>query len=103
MQGSILHGSPTDAQCGAKTRSGEPCRNRPMTAGRCRMHGGASRFWFAHPNYKHGRYSKYSLEGRRLQAERKARKRQREQRKAFLKAAPEIFERLCRQLGFTPD
>lgn len=28
--------------CGAKTRSGEPCRNRPMPNGRCRMHGGKS-------------------------------------------------------------
>ena len=28
--------------CGAKTRSGAPCRNLPMKNGRCRMHGGAS-------------------------------------------------------------
>lgn len=28
--------------CGAKTRSGVPCKNRPMTNGRCRMHGGKS-------------------------------------------------------------
>lgn len=28
--------------CGAKTRSGAPCRNLPMRNGRCRMHGGAS-------------------------------------------------------------
>lgn len=28
--------------CGAKTRSGLPCRNRPMKNGRCRMHGGKS-------------------------------------------------------------
>lgn len=28
------------AHCGAKTRSGQPCRNRAMPNGRCRMHGG---------------------------------------------------------------
>ena len=28
--------------CGAKTRSGLPCRNRAMPNGRCRMHGGKS-------------------------------------------------------------
>lgn len=28
--------------CGAKTRSGEPCKNAPMANGRCRMHGGKS-------------------------------------------------------------
>ena len=28
--------------CGARTRSGAPCRNMPMRNGRCRMHGGAS-------------------------------------------------------------
>lgn len=28
--------------CGAKTRSGKPCRNRAMPNGRCRMHGGKS-------------------------------------------------------------
>lgn len=26
--------------CGAKTRSGSPCRDLPMRNGRCRMHGG---------------------------------------------------------------
>ena len=30
------------AQCGAKTRSGEPCKNYAMDNGRCRMHGGKS-------------------------------------------------------------
>lgn len=28
--------------CGAKTRSGQPCKNRAMPNGRCRMHGGKS-------------------------------------------------------------
>ena len=30
------------ARCGAKTRSGEPCKNYAMANGRCRMHGGKS-------------------------------------------------------------
>lgn len=29
-------------RCGAKTRSGEPCKNGAMENGRCRMHGGKS-------------------------------------------------------------
>lgn len=28
--------------CGAKTRSGQPCKNKAMPNGRCRMHGGKS-------------------------------------------------------------
>ncbi|MBK7284931.1 MAG: hypothetical protein IPI83_11615 [Sphingomonadales bacterium] len=28
--------------CGAKTRSGNPCRSPAMANGRCRMHGGSS-------------------------------------------------------------
>ena len=34
-----MHQSP---RCGARTRSGMPCRSPAMTNGRCRMHGGAS-------------------------------------------------------------
>ena len=30
------------AFCGAKTRSGSPCGNLPMTNGRCYLHGGLS-------------------------------------------------------------
>ena len=29
-------------ECGAKTRSGSPCKNNAMANGRCRMHGGKS-------------------------------------------------------------
>jgi hypothetical protein len=29
-------------RCGARTRSGNPCRSPAMPNGRCRMHGGAS-------------------------------------------------------------
>ena len=34
-----MHRSP---RCGARTRSGMPCRSPAMTNGRCRMHGGTS-------------------------------------------------------------
>jgi hypothetical protein len=46
-------------QCGAKTRSGAPCKNAPMSNGRCRMHGGKSRIGPASGTYRTGRYSKF--------------------------------------------
>lgn len=46
--------------CGAKTRSGKQCQNAPMANGRCRMHGGIRPAGVDHPNYQHGRYSKYA-------------------------------------------
>lgn len=47
--------------CGAKTRSGDPCKNRAMPNGRCRMHGGKST---GAPkknknSEKHGLFTKY--------------------------------------------
>ncbi|MGI8622675.1 MAG: HGGxSTG domain-containing protein [Solirubrobacteraceae bacterium] len=51
---------PPGRECGAKTRDGDPCKNWGMQpSGRCRMHGGKSRCWFASPRYEHGWYSKY--------------------------------------------
>lgn len=47
-----------NALCGAKTRSGTPCRRAPMPNGRCKLHGGASLSGVAAPAYRHGRYSK---------------------------------------------
>jgi hypothetical protein len=35
----LAHASP---RCGARTRTGTPCKAPAMAAGRCRMHGGAS-------------------------------------------------------------
>lgn len=63
MQSTIDQGS----RCGAKTRSGKPCKTRPMPNGRCRMHGGAST---GAPKgnrnaWKHGHYSKETIERRR--------------------------------------
>ena len=39
----VTGGDPSSApRCGARTRSGAPCRQPAMTNGRCRMHGGES-------------------------------------------------------------
>lgn len=46
-------------QCGAKTRTGEPCKAKAMDNGRCRMHGGATPSGIASPHYKTGGRSKY--------------------------------------------
>lgn len=51
----------TRKRCGAKTRSGKPCKNGAMANGRCRMHGGKST---GPPKEnqnakKHGFFSKY--------------------------------------------
>ena len=45
--------------CGAKTRSGEPCKQKAMPNGRCRMHGGTQARGLAHHSTKTGRYSKH--------------------------------------------
>jgi hypothetical protein len=49
-------------RCGAKTRSGIPCKSAPVTGRRrCRMHGGAdgsgAPSGSRNGNYKHGRYT----------------------------------------------
>lgn len=48
--------------CGAKTRAGTPCQRAPVAGRtRCRLHGGASPLpGPSHPNWKHGRRSRYS-------------------------------------------
>jgi hypothetical protein len=57
-------------RCGAKTRSGAPCKSLPVTGRRrCRMHGGADGSG-APPgsrngNYKHGRYTAEMVATRR--------------------------------------
>jgi hypothetical protein len=50
-------------RCGARTRSGAPCKSAPVTGRRrCRMHGGADGSGAPqgskNGNYKHGRYTK---------------------------------------------
>lgn len=54
-------------RCGAKTRSGKPCRTPPMPNGRCRMHGGPSP---GPPKgsqnaFKHGYWSREAVARRR--------------------------------------
>src|SRR4051794_20502728 len=44
--------------CGARTRSGDPCRRSASQNGRCRNHGGASLPSIASPTLRTGRYSK---------------------------------------------
>jgi uncharacterized protein YjcR len=56
-------------RCGAKTRSGKPCRS-PAVSGkrRCRMHGGAPGSGAPRGNknaLKHGRYTRKAMEERR--------------------------------------
>ena len=58
------------ARCGARTRSGSPCRSPAVTGrGRCRMHGGASGSGGPkgrrNGNYKHGRYTVEAIASRR--------------------------------------
>lgn len=51
-------------KCGAKTRSGDPCKLPPVTGrNRCRMHGGKSLAGVASPTYVHGQRSRYALKG----------------------------------------
>ena len=51
--------------CGAKTRSGRPCRQTPMPNGRCRFHGGLSLTGKDHGRYKRGEFTKDALQNRR--------------------------------------
>jgi hypothetical protein len=58
------------ARCGAKTRSGAPCRSPAVTGKRrCRMHGGAKGSGgpkgLGNGNYKHGRYTAEAIASRR--------------------------------------
>jgi hypothetical protein len=57
-------------RCGAKTRSGAPCKSAPVTGRRrCRMHGGADGSGAPkgerNGNYKHGRYTAETIATRR--------------------------------------
>ena len=50
--------------CGAKTRKGTPCTQKPVKGmTRCKMHGGTQPVGIASPNFKHGRYSKFTVVG----------------------------------------
>jgi hypothetical protein len=61
--------------CGARTRTGGSCRAGAMPNGRCRMHGGKSPKSWRSPQWRHGRFSRYSAAGeieREARRERKA-------------------------------
>ena len=50
--------------CGARTRKGGACHSYPVKGRRRgRMHGGATLKGMNHPNYKHGRRSKFCVFG----------------------------------------
>jgi hypothetical protein len=56
--------------CGARTRSGQPCKSAPVTGRRrCRMHGGAAGSGAPtgsrNGNFRHGRYTKEVAAARR--------------------------------------
>jgi glucans biosynthesis protein len=58
------------ARCGAKTRSGKPCRSAAVAGRRrCRMHGGAKGSGgpkgARNGNYRHGRYTAEMIASRR--------------------------------------
>lgn len=65
---------PHASLCGAKTRTGIPCKNRSMPNGRCRMHGGKSTGPKTHEGidriraarWKDGRYCREAREERHL-------------------------------------
>lgn len=59
-----MHLSP---RCGARTRSGTPCRSPAMANGRCRMHGGKSPGAPIGNDHacKHGYYTADAIEERR--------------------------------------
>jgi hypothetical protein len=48
---------PPCMRCGAKTRTGEPCKTAARPNGRCRMHGGSTPKGLALPQTTHGLYS----------------------------------------------
>ena len=54
----------TRTRCGAKTKSGDPCKSKRVKGmTRCRMHGGTQPVGMDSPNFIHGRYSKFPVEG----------------------------------------
>jgi glucans biosynthesis protein len=63
------------ARCGAKTRSGRPCRSAAVAGRRrCRMHGGAKGSGgpkgARNGNFRHGRYTAEAIASRRWLRER---------------------------------
>lgn len=66
-----MNRSPFDhlPRCGAKTRSGHPCKRPATKKGRCKLHGGAIGSGAPYGNVnalKHGRYSRDALDRQRL-------------------------------------
>jgi hypothetical protein len=91
MMATQPHGSKNAAKvCGAKTRRGTACRRAAMPNGKCYNHGGKSLRWMAHPNFKHGRYSKYSGISEQEKADRLRKRNKEKQWKAFDEAVKQF-------------
>src|ERR1700738_1920798 len=78
MEYKPMNASPTNRQplqfqnarkCGARTKSGKPCRSPATKKGRCRLHGGASGSGGPpgerNGQYRHGERTKGAIEERR--------------------------------------
>ncbi len=70
MSDDPLHAANLTPRCGAKTRSGKPCRAPAVTGRRrCRMHGGApgsgGPLGKRNGNYRHGRFTNEAIAIRR--------------------------------------
>ncbi len=59
---------PMKERCNAKTRSGKLCQKFPLTNGRCRLHGGRSLSGSEHGRYVTGRFTKESIQRRKMDA-----------------------------------
>ena len=81
-------------KCGARTRTGTPCKNWAMSNGRCRMHGGLSTGprtpegleRVRQANLRHGHYSAEAISERRLLRQ-------------FLHRSRETIERISTRAG----
>lgn len=61
---------PMDGLCGAKNRSGNPCRKHPVKGrNRCANHGGLTLTGKDHGRYKFGHYTKEAIEESRRVSE----------------------------------
>jgi len=52
-------------RCGARTRTGSPCKAPAMRNGKCRLHGGKSLSGRAHGRYVHGHFTKEAIARRK--------------------------------------
>jgi hypothetical protein len=73
---------------------------KTCVGGRCNLHGGKSLWGMAHPRYKHGNYSKYSLSGLIAQGVKMQQVAERRQRREDAYVLPRLSEWADSQEGF---